>query len=573
MRVAKRRTGGGAGAERERGYVAAILLALMTLAVLAGLLSELNAASASRTVETETGSATLLGDVRDALTAWSANHLDRPGGLPCPDRNDDGLAEATCDTEASRLGLVPWQTLGLATRPVADGEPLWYAVAAGYRIQSAYADPDFAINIASANPLAADRRPIQTQRPGVGGATVAADVAAVIIAPGGPIGGQTRPAGGVDIATPARYLEGRNANTADGERFDFGDYEATFNDRVVMLRAGVLFDVVEPAIEQRLRAVAFWNEIRRHNHPAAQDTAFPCAPPPCQPLRYLPIAVPFSNPTTSAFRDLVSASSEGLMPVGLSSADLIWTNLSSSQVSGPIGPSTVTFTTLPNRDVAITLAGASSFTIPSVYDVTADLLYAGRGFLQALTLPVAPVGGTATIVSGPTVTMNAPWVNPGRLTLTFRVSFTLGPSTTITLPAAQLNPAFSTESRPAWGQPTAWFMRNQWYRFVYYVAAPSSLPGGNGTWVSGPNDAPPWTCLASCLSLTHPVSGLPNATRDIALLYMGRALQNQDRATPASANLLANYLDTAENRNLDALFEQRVVRNAANDRVTYDPRP
>lgn len=43
----------------------------------------------------------------------------RPGDLPCPDTNNDGVAETSCGNstgttgQASRLGRLPWKTLGL----------------------------------------------------------------------------------------------------------------------------------------------------------------------------------------------------------------------------------------------------------------------------------------------------------------------------------------------------------------------------------------------------------------------------------------------------------------------------
>ncbi len=543
----------------QRGYVAAILLVFVTLGALAGLLSQLNAVSTARGVDAETGSGSLLGDVRDALRGWAANHPDRPGGLPCPDTNNDGFAETACDTEASRLGLVPWRTLALPTRPVADGEPLWYAIAPAYRVQATYTDPNFAINIASADPLNPDRRPIQVRRPGATGAVLAQDVAAVVIAPGIPILGQSRPTGSVDVTAPAKYLEGRNASTTDGDLFDIGDFADAFNDRVLMLRTNDLFEVVEPVIEQRLRSTAFWDEFRRHNHVPAQDAIYPCAPTPCTPHRFHPFAVPFTNPATTPFRELVWTEDRGLLPVGLLSTDLVWTSFSAAHMPGPVG--TVSFTPLPNRDVIVRLSGASSPVNPAVYTVTLDLPNAGRGFLQSIELPTVPLGSVATITSGPTTSTNV----SGVLRLAFTVSFTNGPPVDITVRAARLNPALSTEAPVAFGQPTAWFMRNQWYRFVYYSIAWTSIPGSTGLW-SCPG--------AGCLAVTYAnVPSRPAESKDMVLVYMGRALATQNRASTPAANQLGNYLDTPENTNLDVNFEQRVVRNAANDRVAYDPRP
>ncbi|MFD0914632.1 hypothetical protein [Methylophilus luteus] len=56
----------------------------------------------------------------------------RPGDLPCPDRNNDGIAEGNC-SKSSRLGRLPWRTLGLGDIRDGSGERLWYAVSDYYK--------------------------------------------------------------------------------------------------------------------------------------------------------------------------------------------------------------------------------------------------------------------------------------------------------------------------------------------------------------------------------------------------------------------------------------------------------
>lgn len=58
----------------------------------------------------------------------------RPGDLPCPDTNNDGIAETSCGDatgitgQTSRLGRLPWKTLGLDDLRDGNGDRLWYAV-------------------------------------------------------------------------------------------------------------------------------------------------------------------------------------------------------------------------------------------------------------------------------------------------------------------------------------------------------------------------------------------------------------------------------------------------------------
>lgn len=62
-----------------------------------------------------------------------ADNCMRPGDLPCPDLNNDGEAENVCNSQASRLGRLPWKTLGVGDIRDGAGERLWYAVSNRYK--------------------------------------------------------------------------------------------------------------------------------------------------------------------------------------------------------------------------------------------------------------------------------------------------------------------------------------------------------------------------------------------------------------------------------------------------------
>jgi hypothetical protein len=100
----------------------------------------------------------------------------------------------------------------------------------------------------------------------------------------------------------------------------------------------------------------------------------------------------------------------------------------------------------------------------------------------------------------------------------------------------------------------SWFARNEWYRHVYYAVASNYAWTGSGTC----SDTSPVSCLE--------VANLPvtaDQTKQRALLVlMGKRVGAQTRP---SANL-ADYLDSAENRNGDSVFEQLKVGAFANDR-------
>lgn len=59
-------------------------------------------------------------------------NCSRPGDLPCPDRNNDGIAETSCSNTA-RLGRLPWKTLGIGDVRDGSGERLWYVVSERYK--------------------------------------------------------------------------------------------------------------------------------------------------------------------------------------------------------------------------------------------------------------------------------------------------------------------------------------------------------------------------------------------------------------------------------------------------------
>ncbi|HSI27959.1 MAG TPA: hypothetical protein VK953_01660 [Methylophilus sp.] len=110
------------------------------------------------------------------LTQCDMN-CQRPGDLPCPDRNNDGLAETSCSNTA-RVGRLPWKTLGLGDIRDGSGERLWYAVSERYknnpRILPLNTDTPGSWTVSSLNGIIRD-------------ATQGNGVVAVIIAPMQPV--------------------------------------------------------------------------------------------------------------------------------------------------------------------------------------------------------------------------------------------------------------------------------------------------------------------------------------------------------------------------------------------------
>src|SRR3990172_8531963 len=57
----------------------------------------------------------------------------QPGALPCPDRDNDGDSDGLCSSALSRIGRLPWLTIGADNLRDASGEQLWYALSSNFR--------------------------------------------------------------------------------------------------------------------------------------------------------------------------------------------------------------------------------------------------------------------------------------------------------------------------------------------------------------------------------------------------------------------------------------------------------
>jgi hypothetical protein len=126
---------------QQQGVALMVMLIVMVLGTSAYLVS-----SFSRTamlVAQEQHNSEVLAQAREALISY-ATSVDlsgskRPGDLPCPDTDDDGVKESSCGNasgttgQASRIGRLPWKSLGLPELRDSSGEHLWYAVSNNFK--------------------------------------------------------------------------------------------------------------------------------------------------------------------------------------------------------------------------------------------------------------------------------------------------------------------------------------------------------------------------------------------------------------------------------------------------------
>ena len=118
-----------------------VMLVIMVVGSAAFLVSSLSRSA----VQTERDQLTTdaLVQAKAALIAYAATYADTHSGqvhgyLPCPDEgpsnNQEGQADSSCGaTNVSRIGKLPWNTLGLQPLKDGSGECLWYAVSGTYK--------------------------------------------------------------------------------------------------------------------------------------------------------------------------------------------------------------------------------------------------------------------------------------------------------------------------------------------------------------------------------------------------------------------------------------------------------
>ena len=201
------------------------------------------------TIENDKKTADALAQARAALIGYAAS-VDttsgsaRPGELPCPNRTTladgtpSGIATTPCNSLSTRVGWLPWKTLGLP--PLRDGssELLWYAVSDTFK------------NSSRTGILNSDTAGDFT----ITGTTSATNVIAVVFAPGGAVSGQLRDTtvaacsttGGTSISRrlcAANYLEGANADAAD-TALETQATSDSFNDQLMPITSNALFSVV-----------------------------------------------------------------------------------------------------------------------------------------------------------------------------------------------------------------------------------------------------------------------------------------------------------------------------------------
>jgi hypothetical protein len=292
---------------RQGGVALLVMVTIIALGASWMLLSSLNEAS-SRTALSRQDNARVLGDAKHALTGWMIRQAieageNNPGRLPCPEAAgyigtaNEGIAAGNCTLPA--VGRLPWRTLGLPKLRDASGEPLWYVVSPGWALPTV--SSMLTINSNSLGQLTLD---------GTANAAVA-----LVIAPGPALNVQV--SAGCTARTQLRtastpdfrdYLECENATSPVDASFVTNGPTASFNDQVVALTARDLLPGLEAAIAKR---------IEREIVPQLQSVFAAPSWGMTGVNRVYPFAAPFANPGpgsgTSDYRGVL-ATYWGLLP-------------------------------------------------------------------------------------------------------------------------------------------------------------------------------------------------------------------------------------------------------------------
>lgn len=139
---------GQSGPHNSHGFALVLFMLLALGAVGILLVTRFNSGAAQLARNQSSDEALRM--AHEALIAYAAGRdlssgTVKPGSLPCPDLDDDGVAETSCGNgtgstqQQNRLGRLPWKTLGLTDLRDASGERLWYAVSSQYKATTASA--------------------------------------------------------------------------------------------------------------------------------------------------------------------------------------------------------------------------------------------------------------------------------------------------------------------------------------------------------------------------------------------------------------------------------------------------
>jgi len=558
-----------APARRQRGAALIAMLAIFVLAASWYLVSRLNVESGLAAASVKTRNVQVLNKAKAALIGYVATDAlqageTNPGALPCPegvnfigDASKEGTSAPTVgSTTCASVGRLPWRTLGLDKLVDAYGEPLWYVVGPNWRMTNTSTLLD-----------------INSNTPGdisVDGNTVVA----LIIAPGPAM--NSLASTGCTARLQSRAVPAPGMNASDYlECFNSGTLQfvttaptASRNDQIVRITVADIMPVIEAAVAKRIEreivpalssvyTSANWGGI------TAGKALYPYAAP-------FPSGV--VTPSTSNYQG-VNGTYQGLLPFnqtqGCNPATdprctttlLVYSKLGSdTKISG--GGSIRTQSTCAwsaNIYICTGQYNATSISLSFSFNVTNVAMGLRALDLTKVTCTaVDDVGNgipTQTVACSTSVTMQS------NGSATFTVTTAALPDVAgsgwgtyanymINIDKAVVGDhSLLSSSDPT----TGWFVRNEWYRLLYYATVQKrtagQLPSALGC-----------TAPANCLTVTtNTVTTHATATNLSAILILaGRSINGSAR--PSS--VLADYLEFGNRTGSATSYEQQTITNS-----------
>jgi len=533
----------------QRGVALMALLAVAVMVFAYVLVSRLNAASQFVAIDRD-HNAKAMSQAKQALIGWMAINAAgtdaNPGRLPCPeapgffgDPSQEGIAAGSC-LPPNNVGRLPWRTLGLERLVDAAGEPLWYAISPGWSLPGAGTTP---INSDSSGQLSLN--------------AAADDAVALVIAPGTALsvqaGGacaakaQARPtAGPPDVRD---YLECGN----DTGAFVTGAAGQTFNDQVLRVAAADVIPALQAAVAERMQ---------REIAPALKSVygSGTWGTSAANPL--YPFAARFDSPHPGTSQYLgEDGRYQGLLPFSSSSATCgADPRCTTSFVSWNTGIA-------PTVSISGEISGSGSCTFPTpttarctgsylaITPVTLRMTVQANNVAMALrqldpSKLTIEYGLVACGSAAPGNAASAVFQSNGSAVLTLEgtapgvVGLTVFFCMTADLGVLSDHPLLDpTSTGPG---STGWFVRNEWYRLVYYAAAQESTADG----------LPSHGCDSSdCLRYN---GSTPRNIRAL-LVLAGRCLSVRCPPATRPSDDLADYFEY-QNADLGTLYEQRPSR-------------
>jgi hypothetical protein len=544
------------------------------------LTSRLNAAS-QFVGQNREHNAKQLSQAKQALIGWAAMNAAgddaNPGRFPCPEApanyadttgTNQGVAAGNCTLPA--VGRLPWRTLGLDRLVDAAGEPLWYVVSPGWALPSSTAT--LTINAESVGQLSVNGN----------------EAVALIIAPGPAMSAQSgagctawtqvRPREGSGVAPDHRnYLECENAASPATTSFVAARPGQTFNDQVLRVSAADVMPALEAAIAGRIdRQIA--PELKKV---FALDTNFPRRWVTTSTSPLYPYAAPFANPGPGAGTSNYVGSAgtyQGLLPVNQ-------TQGCTASASNPrCQPSLVAYQSIPANaqetlGYGYIMSQSCGWDGPSgeaylcegqYHEYDSDPTRPIRIEMQAtftnVALGLRRIDTTRMQIQARDNGGTEPWVSPS---IAYRAEMNDGsvggkPKGSVTIRFWATMPNIDTQGWETFADfrvrieravindhalldPThatlGWFVRNEWFRNLYYAAAQNNTADG----------LPSTTGCDSTNCLRANDSSLRNIRA--LLVLAGQRLDTQTR--PSSDPL--NYVEE-QNGDGGTVYEQRLRR-------------